>query len=402
MGNKKGNSLLETRRQNRILIKDTIYRMEPVTRAEIAEQLELTLPTITTSVNDMITEGLLEEIPLPDEMLVNFKGRRPVAIGFAADAALAIGVELGPYATRAVLMNLKGGILEYSERQPGDEDYEIMLEQVAVQIQELIEKAGNGNLLGVGIGLPGFIDGSRGVVRSIRKSGWVGRHLAADMQEKLGVPVMIDNNVRLRAVGYEMSSHEIRPDSFAYFYVSKGIACPLMVKDNVLSGYTAGAGEVGQMIVSVEKRGNELIEKTLDQLAGETVIFEECQAEMEAGNAEILRDEVEKAGTLAMKQVIKAQVRGDAAVDRILSEKLEYLGTALANVVNLINPGFVVVDSYIITNPENARKLKESAKKKFYGLNEEEIQIVFKEFDHFSGAKGAAYFVIRRCFLQNG
>ena len=54
--NKKGSSLLETRRLNRVSIKDTIYKMEPVTRTDIAREIGLTLPTITTSVNEMLEE----------------------------------------------------------------------------------------------------------------------------------------------------------------------------------------------------------------------------------------------------------------------------------------------------------------------------------------------------------
>ena len=106
MAGKKGNSLLETRRRNRVLIKNMIFRMENARRTAIAEELGLTLPTITTSVNEMLSEGILEEIPITDGKLVNNMGRRPNAIAFRAEAAYAIGVELGPYATRAVLMNM--------------------------------------------------------------------------------------------------------------------------------------------------------------------------------------------------------------------------------------------------------------------------------------------------------
>lgn len=77
MAGKKGNSLLETRRRNRVLIKNMIFRMENARRTAIAEELGLTLPTITTSVNEMLSEGILEEIPITDGKLVNNMGRRP-------------------------------------------------------------------------------------------------------------------------------------------------------------------------------------------------------------------------------------------------------------------------------------------------------------------------------------
>ena len=127
METKKGSSLLETRRRNRVLLKDIIFNLEPVTRTAAAKELGLTLPTVTTSVNEMIEEGILEEVPVPEEKLKNNVGRKPVAIQFVAGAAVAVGVDIGPYATRIVLVNLRGEILDSCESEPGDSDYSVMI-----------------------------------------------------------------------------------------------------------------------------------------------------------------------------------------------------------------------------------------------------------------------------------
>ena len=74
---------------------------------------------------------------------------------------------------------------------------------------------------------------------------------------------------------------------------------------------------------------------------------------MEQGGAEILSEIVRREGELGMKQVLEAQLQKDEDVCSILQEIIEYLGIALANVVNLINPGFVVVDGYIMKNDVN-------------------------------------------------
>ena len=79
---------------------------------------------------------------------------------------------------------------------------------------------------------------------------------------------------------------------------------------------------------------------------------------------------------------------------------MDCLGVALANVVNLINPGFVVVDGYIMNVQKNRERLLEAAKSNFYGLNEEEVSIFFQPNDSCWGAKGAAYYVISRLYLN--
>lgn len=397
MSEKKGSSLLETRRRNRVWIKNTIYQWEPVTRTAVAKELGLTLPTITTSVNEMMAEGILQEIPFSQEQAAAGVGRKPTAIGFAPGAAFAVGVELGPYATRAVCMNLRGEVITSSEEEAGTADYQMMIKKLAAQIKDLIEKSGQKigeKLLGVGVGLPGFIECENGIIRSHREADWNGRHLAADLAKRIDLPVLIDNNVRLRAVGYGMEQRGSQPDSFAYFYISRGLACPLTIKDNVLSGYSFGAGEIGHTMIQMEKK-----KACLDDLAGEKAILEECQRLLEEGKAPLLK-KMKQGSVLEMKQVLAAQEQGDMDIQAVLEEKIEYLGIALANVVNLVNPGYVVVDGYLMRNVENQRRLETSAREKFFGLNEEEVRIVFKPFDHFSGAKGAAYFLLRRLFLE--
>lgn len=394
MKEKKGSSLLETKRRNRVWIKDTIFRKEPVTRTDIAKELELTLPTITTSVNEMIKQGILEEVPMPEEKLVNAVGRRPGAIRFVPDIAWAVGVELDPCATRAVLMNIKGEILGCSEKGPAAASYETMVREVSTQIQELLNKAGSGKVLGAGIGLPGFIECENGVVRSCYHKDWCGRKLAGDMERLLGLPVIIDNNSRLRAFGYGMNLRGNGPDSFAYYYISGSISCPLMVKSGILSGYTAIAGDVGHMILWTERNR----QRCLDELAGEKAILEKCRKRMKTGQAGSF-GRIEDNNKLTMQEVLKAQMEKDEDVCRVLEESIKYLAAGLSNVVNVVNPGFVAVEGRLTEAGPNRAMLEQQARSGFCGLNEE-VKIEFVSFDPLNGAKGAAYFIMRRLFLE--
>lgn len=399
MARKKGSSLLELRKKNRIYIKDTIFYMEPITRTAIAQELGLTLPTITTSVNEMIEEGLLQEIPLPEEALSQGAGRKPQGIGFIEQAVQAIGVEMGPYATRAVLMDLRGHILECAEAAPGALCYDEMLEALCGLIRSLVEKADVDRLLGIGIGLPGFIERDRGILRSSRNGDWQGRHLASDVAARTGQTVFIDNNVRLRAIGYEMELRGKRPESFAYFFISRGIACPLMAREHMLSGYTPGAGEIGHTILCVPEETGER-ECSLESLAGEAAILQACRTLITSGHAAQLRALAAESGNLGIREVVRAQEAGDIEVEALVRRRLGYLGIAMANVVNLVSPDFVVTDGELLQRRENWEFLKQMAKAHFWGINEEEVQVLLRPFDYLHGAKGAAYFVIRRRFLE--
>lgn len=399
MAHKKGNSLLETRRRNRVLIKNLIFRTKNATRTGIAEELGLTLPTITTSVNEMLSEGILEEISFSESELVNAMGRKPTSIAFKADTAYAIGIELGPYTTSAVLLNMKGNILASSEDAPAEENYEHMLLRIKEQIEKLMQYIAEKHFLGVGIGLPGFVDCESGIIRSNPRKQWIGKHLAEDVQNLLNVPVIIDNNARIRAIGYEMSSQGYKPDTFAYLLVANGVACPLMVKDEIVSGCTSGAGELGQTVLCMGSSKDAEI-KHVDDVGSERAIFEKCQELMLSGGGKGLRKILTEKGRFSIQDILEAQRSGDPEVIEIMEQVVGCLGIALANVVNLINPGFVVVDGYIMKEKKNRDKLLLMAKRNFFGLNEEEVQIFFQPYDSEWGAKSAALFVISKLFLN--
>ncbi|MCR4778877.1 MAG: winged helix-turn-helix domain-containing protein [Lachnospiraceae bacterium] len=93
MAEKKGNSLLETKRKNRVFIKNLIYKQKNATRTAIADELGLTLATISTSINEMIRNEIIEEAPADDSF--TGMGRRPMILRFKPDAAFCIGVDMG-------------------------------------------------------------------------------------------------------------------------------------------------------------------------------------------------------------------------------------------------------------------------------------------------------------------
>ncbi len=401
MESRKGSSLVDTKKRNHVLIKQEIFRRKPAMRTEIAEDLGLTLPTITTTVKAMIEEGLVEEYAVTDEKKVA-AGRKPVAIRFRADAGYAAGIELGPYTITAVLMDLAGNILGRAELPKASAYYQEMLDQIEEILLKVCEEAGvhQGHLLGVGIGLPGFIDSAHGVIRSNPREDWTGRDLAGDFAQRCGLPVVIDNNVRLRTLGISLGSEEQGSDSFAYLFVSRGVACPLVFGDESLTGASAGAGELGQTILLTDAEDGRIEAKTVDELAGELAIFMKCQEYLLAGQAPELQKRLNEEGRISTRMLLDLEKDGDPVVQGILTSASTYLGMALANVVNLINPGLVLVDGHLLANEENRKALEETARRAFYGLNEEEVAIRFLPYDRYRGAEGAALGAIKAFFVE--
>ena len=424
-----GNSLLETRRRNGILIKNKIFRTEHAMRGEIAKELGLTLPTITNSINEMIKEGVVEPEPLPEECLSGGYGRKPQMVRFRREAGYSIGIELGAYHTRAVLVNLRGEVVEERTRRKAALQYGEMLAQVTELIGELcgcvpsLQKE-EGKLIGIGIGGPGFVDTEGGTIRQNFRVDWNGRPLGADLRERYPVPILIDNNTRFRAMGYEMQLRGTRPKMFAYLFISRGLACPIMYNDLVLSGAGAGAGELGQTIllyagvngekrsVTADRNGSVTADRngsvtadqkrtvTADQIASESALFERCMEEMERGRLLQLKKSCRDATELSIGQILDLQQAGDPEIDALVEECIFGQALVMANVVNLLNPNTVVVDARMMSFPANREKLIRYARAHFYGMNAEDVEIRFHEYHSYDGALGAALGTIQKNFLN--
>ena len=400
-----GNSLLETRRRNGILIKNKIFRTEHAMRGEIAKELGLTLPTITNSINEMIKEGVVEPEPLPEECLSGGYGRKPQMVRFRREAGYSIGIELGAYHTRAVLVNLRGEVVEERTRRKAALQYGEMLAQVTELVDELcgcvpsLQKE-EGKLIGIGIGVPGFVDTEGGTIRQNFRDDWNGRPLGADLRERYPVPILIDNNTRFRAMGYEMQLRGTRPKMFAYLFISRGLACPIMYNDLVLSGAGAGAGELGQTILLYAGVNGENRTVTADQIASESALFERCMEEMEKGRLLQLKKSCRDAAELSIQQILDLQQEGDSEINALVEECIFGQALVMANVVNLVNPNTVVVDARMMSFPANREKLIRYARAHFYGMNAEDVEIRFHEYHSYDGALGAALGTIQKNFLN--
>lgn len=395
-----GNSLQETKRRNRILIKNKIFRMEHALRNEIARELGLTLPTITNSINEMIREGLVITEPLSQECRNKNSGRRPLAVAFRREAAYAIGIELGPYYSRAILVNLRGEAVESVTNPKASESYGKMLSELENLVEHFLHRIDRDQLIGIGIGVPGFVDTDRGRIRYTFREDWNGKTLGEDLGRRFSVPVSVDNNTRLRATGYEMLLREERPGMFAYFFVSRGIACPILMNDLVLSGDSAGAGELGQtVLLSSDQKGRKRT-VTTDQLASESALFELCRREMAEGRLAALRKRLDAGEDLTMRLILELQMGGDRQIDALIDSCIHGQALAMANVVNLLNPNAVIVDAYMMEWEANRKRLINYAREHFFGINEEDVKIRFRDYDSYDGALGAALGSIQKNFLN--
>ncbi len=408
-----GNNPVRVKKQNEVLIKEIIYKYGPISRSQIAEMLSLTPPTITTNVNALLRQGLVYETEEEEDDSEKTKaghktlGRRPVKIDFVENACYVIGAEINKYQIAVCLMNLRGKVAGRKSRtyMRESDDYQTVMETLACQIDQVVQESGISRelILGVGVGITGFVDPVRGVLKKSAYQNWEdNQNTAQDLERLLSLPVIIENNARMRAVGEEMFGNHLHADTFAYLLISYGIACPMFIKDSVHTGETSGAGEIGHVVVDIHGPKCEVCGDSgcLEEMASERAIVKQAREAMRSGVPTLLNDLAASPEDLTMKEILAAEEQGDAAAFEIVGKAIVYLGVELANIINFISPPLVIIDGYLMKAEQNRELILKETKKHLFGVGEGEIEFQFVDFDPYTGARGAGALAIRKYFIE--
>ena len=397
----KGANLPLIKLRNNELVKKMIYQHSPISRSEIAQELHLTAPTITACVNPLISAGLLQEsiaeTPVSDGRPL---GRRPAMLEFVRDAYRLCGVELGPYRTYLVLTDLCGRTLRSLELERMADDYTQAVALLGQWIGEFL--SGETRVLGVGVGLPGWVMGKAGTIYNSFRKGWNDKDLAGDLSSILGIPVVMENNVRARLIGADLFDRRISRDPAVYFYASFGLACPVMMEGKVLYGLSAGAGEIGH--TSVDPNGPHCAvcgkNGCLESVASEKAILRRCRAMIEAGVGTVLNELTDSPEALTIAQVLAAQECDDRAVNMVVNDAVRHLAVSLAGIINLISPETVLVDAHLMQSQRNRNRMLEVLQENIFDLSIHHSEITFVPYDAFGGARCAAALAIKVLLLE--
>ncbi len=225
---------------------------------------------------------------------------------------------------------------------------EEVIERVARCVQDAVDEADLNlkQVVGVGIGAPGAVNFNDGtVIFAPNMEGWKDIALKKQLEKLLGVPVFVENDCNIAALGVFVSELKSKPRSMVGIFVGTGIGGGLIINGEPYSGFGHTAGEIGHMVLDINGPkcgcGNK---GCFEALASRTAIFQQIKAGIKDGQKTILTDMLgDDLSDLRSGDLRKAIRRGDKFVDRIVEGAAEYIGIGVANLVNVLNPEVVVL-----------------------------------------------------------
>jgi len=292
----------------------------------------LSRATVSSLLGELLERQLVQETP--DARRPESGGRPPAVVELEPSAGAAVGVDVGRTHVRAVITDLALNVLaEAHERVDVPDHPQETLQLVVDTTDRLLAEAGvdRASLLGVGLGLPGPVDRASGRVGSATiLPAWVGLAPRAELERRLGAPVLVENDANLGALAEALLGAGRGSRVLAYVKVAAGVGAGLVVDGRLFRGASGTAGEIGHTTLAntgpVCRCGNR---GCLEQLAGAQALL----AQMAAAGVEL--DGVD--ALLAMAR------DGHAGARRVLADAGEQLGLAVANLVTLLDADRVVI-----------------------------------------------------------
>ncbi len=255
----------------------------------------------------------------------------------------AIGVDFGGTSVKIALIDERGGI-KGEQRIVTDQvkDRDEWLTKVCSAINDL---KGDVTISGVGVGVPGFVDYERGFIYNLPNvPGWTGVPLADLLEERLNVPVRIDNDVNAMALG-ECTFGAGRTFQHALFVtLGTGVGGALLINYQLYRGAHSMAGEIGHVSIVMNGRVSPQGKGGLEQYVGNRRIAERAIEELEKGRKSIITDLVNGDLTQISPKTIKdAASRGDELGFEILDFVTDCIATAFSSIAYILQPQAFIV-----------------------------------------------------------
>jgi glucokinase-like ROK family protein len=314
-----------------------------ISRVELARRVGLTRAAVTAIINDLLKAGIVREAETRDAP----NGRKPVVLVINGNCGWVVGIDIGWTHVRLVIADLSARVIAEAE-QPLDiaDGPELCLFAVDTLLQRLLEEAGLTilDIQAIGLGIPGPVLDKSGTVGSHSiLPGWFNYPIRDHTQELWGCPVSIDNDAELGALGEWAYGAGRGERHLVYIKVGARIGAGLLLDNQIYRGVSGSAGEIGHMTIeengAVCSCGNR---GCLETMAGGRAIGYQAIQAVRTGQRTQLSS-IKPPEKIVIDDVIAAARSGDLLTQQLIKEAGLHLGTAVANIVNIFNPGLIVI-----------------------------------------------------------
>jgi glucokinase len=322
---------------------------------------------------------------------------------------LIVGIDFGGTKILATVFNRQYKILGREKKETDAKDgVRRVIRRIARCVFDAIDDADASirQVRAVGIGAPAPVDPVTGTILDAPNLGWKNIHLKKDLENILKVPVFVENDVNVGALGEQQRGAARGADSVCGIFIGTGIGGGIILEGKIYGGFQHTAGEVGHMTLDASSSKKEAtgLKGTLEALASRLAINRDIRNEIRDGHKSILA----KPGSgwrskndlswIKSKPLARAIKRHDRVATMIMDRACEYIGIATANIIHVLNPEIIVLGGGVFEalGPFMLPRIRKSAKAHTFPPCFKSVRIVGHMLGDNAGVIGAAVYARQR------
>ncbi|MDT4376316.1 ROK family transcriptional regulator [Blautia coccoides] len=388
---------------NRSMVFDLIRRKGPISRAEIARTIGLSIPTVMKITEEFSHKQFVQDVGKGESS----GGKRPELLELIPDSKYIIGVGVGRSKTNVLMMNLAGEVFIREIMETGGTVVpEVWISRLIRVIENVIRESGlpEKRILGMGIGMPGILDEESGKVLFSPDFKWENVDMLTPIRERFKMDITIENANRALAMGEYYFGAGVDSRNFLVVNLGHGIGSAIMREGEFYRGSSGSSGEIGHIIL--EKNGPKCNcgnKGCLQAIASGNAIARDAKIAVLEGNAskimELVNGDINR---IEAKTVFEAAHLGDQMAIQITERAMQYIGIGLANYINLLDPDLIILFGGL-TNAGNIflKKIKEVLRERQMKFAGRQVKLVISQMGENGTAVGSASLVLKK-FIKYG
>ncbi len=363
-------------------------------RAELIRFSQLSGTTISSLVNVLLGVDFIRETGVGKSI----GGRKPINLELNPSFRYAAGVDIGSSHLSTVIINLRGQTVA---RKTIPFDVIHHAEATLIRVEELINQMlqeahlNLNDLAGIGVSVPAPLEGEKqDELLTYYMPAWEGIKILDQFTRIGNIPCYLENDANAGAIAEKWWGIGEKYSSFAFIILGIGVGSGLIINDEIFRGYAGSAGEIGHTTIEANGRlcrcGNR---GCMESYVGVNGILEDIKKNVGWNSDKELTIEI----------VLKNALLGEKTCEAVILNAAHYLGIAIANLINLVNPGIIVLSGVLmraekIIMPEVSKVVKERT----LPLRGEKTPLIVSQLGEDVVAIGAATLVIHKSIqLEN-
>lgn len=333
--------LLKNNRYKRQVQKHLYFEKE-LSLSDLSVLTDKSIPLTTRVLNELIEEGVVVESGYANST----GGRRPLVYSLKSDILYIVSVAMDQLVTRIAILDMQNNYFMEPQR------FELplsnnpdALSQLTKHINSYILASGisKEKIAGIGIGMPGFVDVTKGINHSFLKTK-ANSSIVSTVEAAVGVPVFIDNDSSLIALAELKFGAARSKQNVMVVNIGWGIGLGMVVKGELFRGNNGFAGEFSHLpLFSNNKMCSCGKSGCLETETSLFIVTEKAIRGLEEGRASLLKDLSVEHAEDSSKAIMEAATRGDKYAIELLSEAGYHIGRGISILIHLFNPELIVL-----------------------------------------------------------